>query len=402
MQAARSVDDQAKEQAAAFSAHFGRDPDRVAAAPGRVNLIGEHTDYSEGLVAPCAIDRATVALVADGGRDAVRGFASDLDASARTAGFAPGDEARPAGWIAYVWGVHRALAERGLEVGGHDLAVSSTVPLGSGLSSSAALCVAVTTALDAHFGLGLGDVERARIAHRAESHFVGVGCGLLDPFASALGREGHALRIDCRTEAVERVPLPAERLALLVAHSGVERTLAAEDGPTPYQERVAACREAVSLAREAGIGPADATALRDFGPEDLPALAARLPDVVFRRARHVVSENARVDALCAALARGDLDAVGGEVRACQASLRDDYEVSVPELDALCEIGDALPGVFGSRLTGAGWGGCTLHLVDPVRADAVGEALAEGFARRFGRRPPVHRMAPAGGARVLDP
>jgi galactokinase len=374
---------------AEFEARFGQPPTLAVRAPGRVNLIGEHTDYNEGLVLPCAIDRDTrvVAALREGGR--VRVLAADL---AAVADFDPAAPARRGDWTDYVQGPFAALAERGLRCGGLDLAVASEVPRESGLSSSAALCVAVTLACERVFGLGLSAEDVARVAHRAESGFVGVACGIMDPYASALGRRDHALRIDCRSGEVTAVPLAGGRLRLLIAHSGVRRALA-HGG---YGERVAECEAALAAARAAGIAP-EARALRDLSEKHLPALERALEPRLFRRARHVVTENARVDAFCAALAREDLASGGALLREGQRSLRDDYEVSVPELDALCEIGDALPGVFGSRLTGAGFGGCTLHLVEPERAEAVAEALARGFETRFGRRAPVLLARPAAGA-----
>jgi galactokinase len=288
---------------------------------------------------------------------------------------------RTGGWLDYVQGVVAALRERGLAVPGADLAIASEVPTGAGLSSSAALELAVATALDAAFGFGLDARARAEVAHRAETGLVGVPCGIMDQFASALAREDAALRLDCRSLEVRTLPLPAARVALLVAHSGVERALA--DGR--YAERRAECAQA---RRRAGVA-----ALRDLDEEAL----SRLAGVPLRRARHVFRENARVDATCAALEAGDFERVGALLREGQASLRDDFEVSAPELDALCEIGDALSGCHGSRLTGAGFGGCTIHLVAAERAPEVAACLAEGFEARFGRRPPVLAVRPAAGA-----
>jgi len=374
----------------AFRALFGRPPEVAARAPGRVNLIGEHTDYEEGLVLPCAVERDALALAArrDDGRVRVRahdlGDADEFDAAR---------PARRGDWADYVRGVAWALAEGGAPPPGIDLWIASRVPRGSGLSSSAALGVAVATAWDAAAGPGLAPLERACIAHRAESVFAEVGCGVLDHFASALGRRGHALRIDCRSQEAVPVPLPPEDLALLVAHSGVTRRLAGG----AYRDRVQECRRAFELAAREGVAPPDATALRDLAPADLPALERVLPPVLLRRARHVVSENARVDAFCDALSRGDREAAGALLAEGQRSLRDDFEVSVPELDALCEIAARLPGVVGSRLTGAGFGGCTLHLVEPDAAARAAQALADGFAERTGHRPWVLRTAAAEGA-----
>jgi galactokinase len=298
------------------------------------------------------------------------------------------------GWVDHVQGVVSALAERGVEPRGFDLAVASELPPGSGLSSSGALGVAVATALDAALGLRLDARERAALAHRSESAFVGVPCGMMDQLASALGRAGAALRIDCRSGEIESVALPA--LRLLVVDSGVRRRLVTSG----YGDRRDECRRGLEAARGAGIAPARAQTLRDLALGDLPALERVLDPVLFRRARHVVTENARVDATVLALREGDLAAAGSCLREGMRSLREDFAVSIPALDALCEIADRLPGVHGSRLTGAGFGGCTLHLVDPARADAVAEALAEGFARRFGRRPPIWSCVASEGAVAL--
>jgi galactokinase len=374
--------------AAEFEARFGARPSAAARAPGRVNLIGEHTDYNQGLALPCAVDLDTLALVAPRAGGRVRLWSREAGPAPEFAANAP---RRRGDWSDYVQGVVFSLREGGMPVAGFDLLVASRVPEGAGLSSSAALGVAVVTALDAAFGLRLAPRDRARVAHRAETGFAGVACGILDPIASALGRRGFALRLDCRDESVTEVPLP-EAARLVVVDSGVRRRLA--DGR--YAERVAECRAALLAARGAlrrpGLG-----SLRDVSPADLAALEAALPPTLWRRLRHVVTENARVDAACAALAAGDLAAVGATLREGQASLRDDYQVSTPELDALCRLADALPGVCGSRLTGAGFGGCSLHL---VAADACAEAaagLAAGFERRFGRRPRLWVLASADGA-----
>ncbi|MGH0031764.1 MAG: galactokinase [Myxococcota bacterium] len=376
-----------------FRERFGRAPQVSADAPGRVNWIGEHTDYNDGLVLPMAVDRRTRVSVARRD-DGVFRAASREQEGLRT--FAAGDPVRQGDWCDYVRGVVAALAARGCAVPGADLAVASEVPLGAGLSSSAALAVGLVTALDAAFGFGLGARERAETAHRAEHDHVGVPCGVMDPFASALCPADHALRIDCRSLETTPVALPAG-FALLVAHSGVTRRLVAGG----YADRRGECERALAQAVAAGVAPPGASALRDLGADALPALRALLPDPALRRVRHVVTENERVDRLCADLAAADLAAAGAVLREGMQSLRDDFEVSVPELDALCEVADALPGVFGSRLTGAGFGGCTLHLVARDAAAAAAAAIAEGFAARLGRRPPVWRVRPGAPAAVLS-
>jgi galactokinase len=205
------------------------------------------------------------------------------------------------------------------------------------------------------------------------------------------------LRIDCRSRQVTPISWPAVPLRLLIAHSGVQRSLA--DGG--LAERRRECREASEAARAAGVGPDDATALRDLGEEHLPDLSRALAPLAFRRARHVIRENLRVDATCEALSHGDLAAIGALLQEGMRSLRDDFDVSTPELDLLCGLADAAPGVYGSRLTGAGFGGCTLHLVEPAAAEAAAREIATGFEAEFGRQPPVLAVSPADGAQIVS-
>ena len=384
-----------------FRATFGRAPEWSARAPGRVNLIGEHTDYSEGLALPCAIERelCMVAAARDDGR--IRAWSRDRGESAE---FSSSALRRCGAWIDYLQGVVHAAHERGLPVSGMDVAIASELPSESGLSSSAALSVAFSRILAATQGLEWSPVLHAELAHRGENHFVGSGCGILDPFAVALGRRDHAIRIDCRTREVCAVALPSDRVRILIAHSGVRRRLAPKqsvdaspDFGGGYLDRVSECSEAVAAARQAGIVGAGARALRDLAPGDLPGLERSLEPRLFRRARHVILENRRVELFCEALRRSDFEAAGELLREGQRSLRDDYEVSTPELDHLCRVADRLPGVYGSRLTGAGFGGCSLHLISPDAGGEVSEALAHAFEQRFGARPAIIETGAAEGA-----
>ncbi|MEN8158859.1 MAG: galactokinase [Myxococcota bacterium] len=374
----------------AFCARFGRRPDHAVRAPGRVNLIGEHTDYNDGLVLPCAIDRDTVALAA--ARD--DGVVQVVSAEEGAARFRLDALEARGEWVDYVKAPAWALAARGFALPGIDLAIGSAVPQGAGLSSSAALGVAVAAVWLGAAGVALPKRALAEAVHEGENRFVGVGCGILDPFASALGRRDHALRIDCRDRSVEPVALPP--LALLVAHSGVTRTLSG----VGYKDRVAECAAALTAARRAGLVSAEARSLRALGVGDLPALERALDPTGLRRVRHVVTENERVDAFRAAVRAADLPRAGAVLRAGMRSLRDDYAVSVPELDRLCALGDAAAGCHGSRLTGAGFGGCTLHLVEPAAAAEVAGRIATGFERAFGRVPRIWRVHPADGVAAL--
>lgn len=381
-----------------FRAHFGdfgvssEGRRAFSRAPGRVNLIGEHTDYSGGLVLPCAIDRHTWALARRRDDSRVRIFSRELGAGAE---FELGALRRQGGWADYARAVFASLAESGHHLAGVDLAIASNLPSESGLSSSAAFGLAIATAVDGLFELNLDPLERARIVHRGENEFVGVGCGILDQFASALGRRDHAVRIDCRSQHARPVALPGG-VRILIAHSGVTRALARGD----YRDRVDECARAIAALCEAGLVGPGAT-LRDLSEADLPALEAALDPVSLRRVRHVVSENARVDAFCQALADRDTGRLGELLAQGQRSLRDDFEVSIPELDFLCERANALPGVIGSRLTGAGFGGCTVHLVNAEFGSPEREALRTSFAERFGYPPAAWLANASDGACLLD-
>jgi galactokinase len=314
----------------AFRARFGGPPEGAAEAPGRVNLIGEHLDYNDGLVLPAAIDRSVLVAFAPRPDIEVRVYSLDFDGESRFSLDGPvgRDDGRP--WSNYLRGVVWVLREEGFSGPGLDLAVAGNVPVGSGLSSSAALEVAALGAVRAAWDLEFDDTRLALLAQRAENEFVGVQCGIMDQFAAALGVADHALLIDCRSLEHEAVPLRlAERgYALVVADSGVPRRLERSE----YNSRRQECADALDLLRGAIAGPpAD---LRDVSIACFQEHAGRLPETLRRRARHVVSEMERVTASVHALRQGDIDTFGGLMNASHASLRDDFQVSCPELDRL--------------------------------------------------------------------
>ena len=363
--------------AQAFRDAYGRAP-RLFRAPGRVNLIGEHTDYNDGFVLPIALDRDTVAAAAP--RDDRKLVARSAD------GGQPGEidlDAPPAPrrgtWLDYVEGAARLSEERFGRLRGADLLVAGDVPVGAGLSSSAALEVAVATALCGVSSLSPEPRALALAAQAAEHRFVGTRCGIMDQLASVLGRAGHALFVDCRSLDVRPIPVHPERAAILVFDSGVRH----EHSSGEYNVRRAQCEEAVARlgARHPGL-----RALRDVSPAELDADAALLPEPLWRRARHVVGEIARTEQAAAALSAGDLAAFGRLMYASHASLRDDYEVSVRELDVLVEAAAATAGVLGARMTGGGFGGCAIALVAHENVPHAGPSVATAFAREFGREP----------------
>jgi galactokinase len=372
----------------AFRERAGRDPDGVWAAPGRVNLIGEHTDYNDGFVLPMAIDR--LVLVAAGRRDDGRlrlwslqtGQPEDLT----LADVGPG---RVEGWAAYPAGVAWALGQAGVEVGGADLVVDGDVPAGAGLSSSAALECATATALADLHGARLEARALATLARRAENEVVGVPSGAMDQMVSMLGRSGHALFLDTRSLETEQVPLPLEESGrcLVVIDTRAGHRLV--DGA--YADRQAACAAAAAVL---GV-----PALRDASLAQVEAAADALGDPGLRRARHVVTENARVLEAVDLLRDGELDRLGPLLTASHASLRDDYEVSSPELDtAVAAAMDA--GAVGARMTGAGFGGSAIALVEGRLASRVGDRAREAFAAAGFGPPAVTTVVAADGARRL--
>ncbi|MFG3600545.1 galactokinase [Micromonospora chersina] len=383
--------DVAARATAGFRQRYGGEPAGRWAAPGRVNLIGEHTDYNDGFVLPFALPLRTVvaAAVADDGRWSVW---SELDDEPVEFGPAEADEpGRVDGWAAYVAGVVWALRAAGHTVPGARLAIASDVPVGSGLSSSAAIEAAVLAALVELGGLDLPAERWPRLAQRAENDYVGAPTGIMDQSAVIRGRSGHALFLDCRTEAVEQIPfdLAAAGLAVLVIDSRAPHRHA--DGE--YAARRKSCERA---AKALGVA-----ALRDVTTGDLDAALARLDDPeTRRRVRHVVTEDQRVLDTVELLRAGRIRDIGPLLTASHASMRDDFEITVPEIDTAVEAALAA-GAYGARMTGGGFGGCVLALVDADAADAVAAAVTAAYADRGFAAPGTLTVLPAGGATRLD-
>jgi galactokinase len=375
---------------AAFQTHIGGKPDLLARAPGRVNLIGEHTDYNDGFVLPAAIGCETMVAARKRSDQTIRVIAADLE-NAETffsleSLIAPSSEAP---WSNYVRGVAQALSDGGVALCGADMVISGTVPQGAGLSSSASLEMAAGLALAA-----LADdptIDRTRLAlagQRAEHDYAGCKCGIMDQLVSARATAGHALLIDCRTLETRAVPMP-DAIAVMIIHSGVSRGLV--DGA--YNERRAQCEEA---ARHYGVN-----ALRDLDWAALEAGKSGLDDTAYRRARHVVSENARTEAAAQALARQDLRALGVLMAESHASMRNDFEITVQAIDALVDVtAKAIGPSGGARMTGGGFGGAVVALLPTNRVEVVSAAIAKGYRAPDGKPPLIMVETASNGASLI--
>jgi galactokinase len=379
----------------AFRNSFHSDPEIIVRAPGRVNLIGEHTDYNDGFVLPVAIDRYVYLAASKcvSPLATIRSIDFSDSATFRITEIEPKSDR---GWITdrvqwanYPAGVAWALRENGSKFTGIDAVFTSNVPIGAGLSSSAAVDVAFATAWQKLYGLKIDGATLAKLCQRGDNEYVGIGCGIMDQFISAMGCAGHALLIDCRSLQTENVPIPPN-VAIVVADTKVARALVS----SAYNERRAECEEAASILKRSDDS---ISALRDVTPELLLARQADLPPLIFRRARHVVGENRRVLLAVDALKRGDLIELGRLMTESHVSLRDDYEVSCKELDAMVECAWLIEGVIGSRMTGAGFGGCTVSLVEIDRADRFVEQLQADYKQKTGIEPVIYVCQASNGA-----
>jgi galactokinase len=367
-----------------FANVFGRRTDeaQVTKAPGRVNLIGEHTDYNDGFVLPTPISRHVWAAAAINDSGTANLYAVDYD---ERASFDLNDIRFDAehGWANYVMGVAWALLEEGHSMGGVDLAISGDVPVGAGLSSSAAIEVAVARMFVHLFSLEIDPVELAYIGKRAENEFVGVQSGIMDQFVGSLGRLGEALFIDCRTDEYQRIPMP-DGVRFFVVNTMVRRELQS----SAYNERRLQCEEGVRMLRKE---IPNVQALRDVSLEELERFRGVLPDVIMRRCSHVVSENNRVIEAVKAFREDDVVRFGTLMYDSHASLRYDYEVSCRELDVLVEAAKGIRGTLGARMTGAGFGGCTVNMVEEDRVPHFAKEIIERYSSATGSVPDVYMV-----------
>ncbi|HEY3310699.1 MAG TPA: galactokinase [Anaerolineales bacterium] len=379
-----------------FRERFGLAPAFMARAPGRVNLLGEHVDYNDGFVLPAAIDRATYVAFAAAETEKSSLVAADFNESTSFSWETLAEKKQSDGtpmpeWARYPAGVMWALARGGYAAQPVNAVFSSNVPRGSGLSSSASVELAFGVAWQKLGGWTLTPMQMALLGQKAENQYVGVNCGIMDQFASACGQVDRLLYLDCRSLDWQTVPL-SQDLSIVVADTTIRRKLTSGE----YNKRRAACEEAVSILRADLPG---ITALRDVSPAEFNRLAFKLPGLVEKRARHVVEEIERSRQAVSLLESGDFDRFGQLMNKCHASLRDLYEVSCPELDVMARVAQSLPGCYGARLTGAGFGGCTVNLVERARADGFARELSAAYEGQCGLHPEIYICRASAGAGI---
>lgn len=382
-----------------FRQRFGKEPAYIALAPGRVNILGEHVDFNDGFVLPAAIDRATYIAFSPADEQPERStlVAADFQKEvsftlASIAAKTAADGSTLPEWAHYPAGVAWALTEASLTVRAMQAVFASDVPRGAGLSSSASVEMAFALAWQTLGGWKLPPMQRALLGQKAENKYVGVNCGIMDQFASACGVLDKLLLLDCRSLEWQTLPVP-EDVVIVIADTSVRRKLT--DGA--YNQRRQACEDAVKIlsAHIPGV-----KALRDVSVEAFNRLSDQLPGLVEKRARHVVDEIERSRRAIPLLEEGNIRAFGKIMNECHASLRDLYEVSIPELNVMVEIAQSLPGCFGARLTGAGFGGCTVNLVEKAATQAFAVELARQYEAKTGLKPEIYICKASPGARVV--
>lgn len=370
----------------AFADRFGGES-AVYASPGRINLIGEHTDYNGAFVFPGAVDCGIVAAIRPNGTDRVRAYSIDLGESSE---FGLEEKDAPAeGWAKYIFGVCREMAKLGVEVRGFDCAFSGDVPLGAGMSSSAALESTFAYALNDMFADNRIDkFSLAKVGQMTEHHYVGVNCGIMDQFASVFGKKGNLIRLDCRSMEFEYFPFDPKGYRLLLVNSVVKHELV----DSPYNKRRESCER---VAKTLGI-----ETLRDADFADLEAVKDKISEEDYKRARYVIGEKQRVLDVCEALEKGDYETVGARMYQTHWGMSRDYEVSCEELDFLVELAERC-GVTGSRIMGGGFGGCTINLVKEELYDNFVATAKREFNEKFGHEPKIYDVVISDGARRLE-
>lgn len=373
----------------AFNLKFGRDSELLIRSSGRINIIGEHTDYNDGFVLPAAIDKYIYFAVAKNGTESCRFWANDIGES---------DEVdlrdiRPSKqlWANYLFGILEQFQKMGVTLEGVDVAFGGNLPIGSGMSSSAAMEVGFATALQHLFDVSIEKTEIALLAQRSSHHFIGVPCGIMDQFASIMGKKDRVIRLDCRSLEYDYIPFHLGDYRVVMINSKVSHSLASSE----YGTRVKECQAGVAALKE--FYP-DVKSLRDINLAQLEQHRSTLPSLIFKRCHYVVAENDRLLRACAALEAEDIELLGRLLNETHEGLRDEYEVSAPEVDFLVAFAQQFPGVAGSRIMGGGFGGCSINLVQQDQLAAFEKAVIEAYRKEFGITAEAYEVAAVDGTR----
>jgi len=375
-----------------FERLFETKPSLRAVAPGRVNLIGEHTDYNDGFVMPIAIQYAITILAGPRNDGQIHLYSADFEQKTTFDAAGPVERDPRCQWSNYERGVVSEYLKRGHVPRGANLLIQGNIPMASGLSSSAAIEVATAVALRSMNGFAIDDLNLVKLCQKAENDFVGMKCGIMDQFISCLGKAGHALFLDCRSLDFQLTLFPSDLYSVVILNTKMKRELTGSE----YNERRSQCEEGVRLLRKALPG---IRALRDVSMEEFEKHADSLPELVARRCRHVVSENQRVLDFVKALPRSDEATIGRLLLDSHESLKDLYEVSCSELDLMVEIAMSVPGVIGARMTGAGFGGCAIAVVKKGNEEALKSKVMDNYPKKTGIEPEVYVSSPSDGAKV---
>ncbi|MGO1520828.1 MAG: galactokinase [Sphingobacterium sp.] len=371
---------------------YGKPPERIAKSPGRINIIGEHTDYNEGFVLPTAIDKAVYVALGERDDEEIHLYAEDFQESFQTtiSAVAPTDR----GWPNYILGVVHQLKERNLKINGFNLYIDGDIPVGAGLSSSAAVECAAGFGLNDLFGLGLDRISIAKIGQLAEHTYAGVKCGIMDQFASVLSQADHVIRLDCRDLSYDYVPLELGDYELVLLNTNVKHSLAS----SAYNDRRHACEQAVKWVQEQHE---QVNSLRDVTLEMLERWVQSKDVSIYRKARFVIEENQRLDKACQALIDGDIPELGRQMYLAHQGLSEEYEVSCPELDFLVEGAKSSAEVLGARMMGGGFGGCTINIVKKGYGEELVQRLAPAYKERFGLELTPIFVETGGGTELIE-
>lgn len=380
---------------AAFKEHFETPDPLLVRSPGRVNLIGEHTDYNEGYVLPAAIDKVVIFALAPNNTNTVRAWSADFDQSFEFDLSKRPFEKSDKGWPNYLMGAVDQLIKNGYELQGFDVAFGGNIPIGAGLSSSAAVEGGVIYGCSELFNLDVPRLDMVKLGQKTEHEFVGVNCGIMDQFINIFGEERRVLRLDCRSLEYELEPFERDDLSIVLCDTQVRRELAGSE----YNKRRQQCEEGVEILQK-NEPDLDINSLRDASLELVNKHKDKMDPVVYRRCKYVVEENARVLSASDDLEKDDFAAFGKRMYASHAGLRDEYEVSCKELDVLVEEAEKLDGVFGARMMGAGFGGCTINLVREDAVEAFGEAISKQYEKRTGNTIRVYKTQIGPGTKTV--